>query len=266
MTSRLTIAVVAAALALPAAAESFDCVMDPAVIVSVGSPVSGLIDSVDISRGQRVRREQIIATLDADMEDAAIELYVLQAESAQEIALYQVRLDLATSHRERVAKLVERGVATAEQMDEARASFDVAQQELELAQLRQRVLGLELARARTAREQRVIRSPIDGIVVERTMFRGEFVDPDSHVAIIAQLDPLHVEAFLPVELYPEVRTGMTATVRPNAPIGGTYEAEVVVVDQVFDPASATFGVRLSLANPDAVLPAGHRCEVDFGAP
>jgi len=46
-------------------------------------------------------------------------------------------------------------------------------------------------------------------------------------------------------------------------IGGTYAATVTVVDRVLDAASGTFGVRLTLPNPDLQLPAGIRCKVRF---
>ena len=74
---------------------------------------------------------------------------------------------------------------------------------------------------------------------------------------------MFVEVFLPVSLYKQIRTGTEARVFPNAPIGGEYQAKVTVVDQVFDAASGTFGVRLELANPGQTLPAGQRCRVEF---
>jgi membrane fusion protein, multidrug efflux system len=55
-------------------------------------------------------------------------------------------------------------------------------------------------------------------------------------------------------------------VRPNQPIGGSYNAVVSIVDAVFDAASGTFGVRLNLPNPDYRLPGGLRCHVDFNVP
>jgi hypothetical protein len=56
---------------------------------------------------------------------------------------------------------------------------------------------------------------------------------------------------------------MNATVLPADPVGGRYEAAVTLVEQVIDAASATFGVRLELENPDYALPAGLECEVMF---
>jgi hypothetical protein len=52
-------------------------------------------------------------------------------------------------------------------------------------------------------------------------------------------------------------------VRPEAPIGGSHQAKVAVVDRVLDASSGTFGVRLELPNADRALPAGARCRVDF---
>ena len=50
---------------------------------------------------------------------------------------------------------------------------------------------------------------------------------------------------------------------PEEPIGGTYEARVEVIDRLFDAASGTFGVHLSLSNDSYQLPAGLRCRVRF---
>jgi hypothetical protein len=60
------------------------------------------------------------------------------------------------------------------------------------------------------------------------------------------------------------QVGDTAEVLPEAPVGGSYQAKVAVVDQVFEAASGTIGVRLELANPDLRLPAGIHCRVHFG--
>ena len=85
---------------------------------------------------------------------------------------------------------------------------------------------------------------------------------------IAQMDPLHVEVNVPIGAFGKIKPGMTAEVRPEAPVGGVYVAKVSVVDTVFDAASRTFGVRLLLPNPQHQLPGGMtggmRCKVRFG--
>jgi multidrug efflux pump subunit AcrA (membrane-fusion protein) len=80
---------------------------------------------------------------------------------------------------------------------------------------------------------------------------------------IAQLNPLYVEVFVPVSHYREITRDMEVEVRPEEPIGGVYQAKVIVVDSVFDAASRTFGVRLELDNSSYELPGGLRCTVTF---
>jgi hypothetical protein len=68
---------------------------------------------------------------------------------------------------------------------------------------------------------------------------------------------------LPVEAYGKVKPGAKVEVLPEAPVGGKYQASVVVIDRVFDAASGTFGVRLELPNRGRKLPAGLRCRANF---
>jgi hypothetical protein len=74
---------------------------------------------------------------------------------------------------------------------------------------------------------------------------------------------LLVETFLPVEYYSRIKIGQPGRVMTDGAIAGTFEANVTVIDRVFDAASKTFGVRLELPNPGYVLPAGQVCTVSF---
>ena len=100
-------------------------------------------------------------------------------------------------------------------------------------------------------------------VVERKLGPGEYVFDQAHLITLAQIDPLNVEVFVPLSEFGRVHAGMAADVYPEAPISGRYAATVGVVDQVFDAASGTIGVRLELPNSDYALPAGLKCQVRF---
>jgi hypothetical protein len=80
---------------------------------------------------------------------------------------------------------------------------------------------------------------------------------------VAQLDPLHIEVIVPVEQLGQVRPGMRAKVWAEAVGDDTWEATVSRVDRVADVASGTYGVRLSLPNPDYRIPAGLRCQMSW---
>ncbi|MDN3720453.1 efflux RND transporter periplasmic adaptor subunit [Roseibium salinum] len=234
----------------PLAAQSFDCVIDPAVVVKVGSLVPGLLSEVLIERGDYVHKGEIIARLSSETEAATVDLMSEQAASTSEIEAQEARYSLAKSRLVRTRTLAERKITSTDSLEEAIAELEVVTRELAIARMRKRIAGLELNRAKRVLEQKTIRSPIDGVVLERALFRGEYLDQDSQLATIAKLDPLHVEAFIPVSEYGRIHPGMEAVVLPNKPIGGRYTGKVTIIDRVFDAASNTFGLRVELPNPE----------------
>jgi multidrug efflux pump subunit AcrA (membrane-fusion protein) len=107
------------------------------------------------------------------------------------------------------------------------------------------------------------RAPFDGIVTERLLAPGEYQEGATHIVTIARLDLLRVEAYAPISYFGRLAVGQTVTIRPEQPVGGSYHATITVLDRVFDAATATFGLRMTLPNPNLALPAGLRCEVVF---
>ena len=109
---------------------------------------------------------------------------------------------------------------------------------------------------------RTIRSTINGVVVERLGAPGEYVGEEPFITV-AQINPLIVELVIPDEYMGAIKVGDTAEVNVQIPIVSQFSAKVVIVDQVIDAASSTFGVRLELSNPKSKLPAGIKCQVIF---
>ncbi|MBJ3761998.1 efflux RND transporter periplasmic adaptor subunit [Maribius pontilimi] len=247
----------------PAMADAFDCVITPALTVGIGSPVSGLLEDVLVAEGDFVAKGQVIARLRSEVERKTVELLKVQADSDAEIEAQDSRLVLAQKRLERARDLMARKVGTQEQLEAAEAETEVIARERIIAEMRKKVAALELQRASAQLDQRVIRSPIDGIVVTRHLYSGEYLAAEDRVFTISQIDPLHVEAFLPVSVFRAVSPGAVLEVRPDAPVDGVMNAEVELVDRIFDAASATFGIRLRLPNPDGAIPAGHRCQVEL---
>ncbi|WP_138466706.1 efflux RND transporter periplasmic adaptor subunit [Poseidonocella sp. HB161398] len=251
--------------AAPALAqEGYDCLMDPLRTIELASPAAGLLEEVLVERGDAVARGQLVARLTSEIEESTVELLTLRAETEAVVAAQAKQVGMMERRFDRVSRLQDRGVATQEALDQVETELIAAQSLLMQAELNRNLALKELARAKIALGERSIRSPVDGVVQERAMSGGEYVSSDDHVVKIVQLDPLRVEAFLPVSLYGRIGIGAQAVVHPAPPIEGAYPAEVVAVDPVFDAASATFVVVLELPNPDRKLPAGHRCSLEIG--
>jgi RND family efflux transporter MFP subunit len=251
------------AMAQPEPEQSFACVMDPSVRTNLGSQVPGLLAEVLVKRGDRVRAGQVVARLASEVEAAQVALDLLRSSSMAEVEAREAQLTLAKRQLQRSQELYQRQVESAQHLDETQAQAEVSERELRLAIQAHEATRLELQRSIALLHQREIRSPIDGLVTEQVMSAGEYVHQEAVIVRITKLDPLYVEAFLPARLYPAVHLGMEAMVAPADPIGGEIRARVTVVDQVFDAASGTFGVRLEVPNPDGRLPGGQRCKVNF---
>lgn len=245
------------------AGRTFDCVIDPTRVVKLGSPVTGILAEVLVNRGDAVRKDQIVARMDQEVERVAVIADRLRAESTAEIDAQTTRNELIEKELERAQTLVVKGASTQQRVDDLTAQLNVGRRELERLHVQKKMAQVALEKSITMLDQRDLRSPVDGIVQQRVLTGGEFVNQQSYIVVIAQLDPLAVETFLPVEHYQAIKMGQTATVTTEGAINGSYSAVVTVVDRIFDAASKTFGVRLELRNPDYSLPAGQVCKVVF---
>ena len=241
------------------------CVIHPSMEIRLSSATVGLLTDVPVERGEPVQQGQILARLESSVQEVELSLATLRASSNIELEIARARAELTETRGARIEELFARQVATEAQFEELQAERRLVALETERAALEAEAAQMERDRAARLLSLRQIRSPINGIVVERMLSPGEFVHQDAPVLHLAQIDPLHVEAFLPASMLNAVSVGTQATVFPQEPLGGSYEATVVVVDQVVDAASSTFGIRLVLPNPDGTISAGLRCEVAFAS-
>jgi RND family efflux transporter MFP subunit len=251
-------------LALPGTSVSeFECVIEPQQVVKLASPVVGVIARLDVDRGDVVRQGQIVGKIEDGVEAAALALARARATNESAVKSAEARVRFLRRKHGRMDELHTKSVGSLASLEEAEAEAQVAEQQLKEAHLNRELASLDVAHAEEVLKQRTLRSPIDGVVVERLLVPGEYRNEQSPVLTLAQIDPLRVEVFVPTAHYGQIHVGSDAEVRPEQPIGGVHIARVTVVDHVLDAASGTFGVRLTLPNPQLSLPAGIRCNVTF---
>jgi len=240
-----------------------DCVITAKSTVKLGSPEDGILAETLVDRGDHVNKGDIVAKLDNAVEQLTTELARLQAKNTVEIRSSRAQAEFRRKEVKRLEQLHTQRTVPEQSYDQAVIESRLADLALEAANTQHRLNEVEYQRARAHLDRRSIRSPVDGVIVDVMLSPGEYVHEQAPLMSIAEIDPLNVEVFIPVVKYGTISTGMIAEVRPEEPIGGSYPARVTVVDNVFDPASRTFGVRLELPNPDHTLPAGLRCTVQF---
>ena len=215
-------------------AQDFEGMIEPYEIVKISSQAAGILESV-AERGDVVKKGQVVAQLRTGVEIANVKLAKSQLEFSKRKMERNREMFLKKHISENEMDEMETDVA------KSQAVFDDAKEKLEM---------------------RTIRSTVDGVVTKRELSPGEYVG-DKPILSIAQIHPLNVEVIVPVRRLGTIHQGMSAEVRPEAPVGGVYIGKVVIVDKVMDAASGTYGVRVELPNPSLKLPAGLKCKVRF---
>ena len=243
-------------------AQPIGCIIEPDRVAEVGSPVIGVIQTVLVERGDKVRKGQTLAILRNDVERAALALAQTRARVDAEEKAARANHQFARQRLSRAEDLLRKEFISKQALDQAVAEADVAKHRLAQAREQQSVLANELSLARARLEERTIRSPIDGIVAERYLSAGERVE-EKPLLRVAKVDPLRVEVIMPSALFGSVPVGATAHIVPEMPNAAPLSATVTLVDKLLDAPSNTFRVRLKVPNADGSIPAGLRCKAQF---
>ncbi|MBN2061922.1 MAG: efflux RND transporter periplasmic adaptor subunit [Deltaproteobacteria bacterium] len=213
----------------------FEGLIEPSTVIKLGSQVFGTLEVVSVDRGDRVVKGQVVARLHSSVEEAAVELV-------------RARVEFGERKVMRNEDLFKKNLISIHEKDEMETELKISL--------------LQLYEAQEKLNIRTIKSPVDGVVVERFLSPGEYVGEDP-IMEIAGIDPLYVEVIVPVEKFGTIKKGMMAEVRPEHLSVRDLKARVIIVDRVIDAASGTFAVRLELPNPKYILPAGLKCRVNF---
>jgi len=244
--------------------SDLDCVVEPSSVIQLGSAVPGLIASTSYDRSDFVSPGTVMATLESRVERASLAIAEEVAAHGTSVDLRQVTASFGERTRERNAVLLKTSSISKQNMDQVETETRIARLQVRQEQENQRLADLRVERERAALERRLVVSPIEGTVVKRYKSAGEYVDHEP-VFQIAQLNPLHVEVIVPLEYLGQIESGMRGGVTVLAPgfEDEVLDASVRRIDAVSDAASATYGVRLVLDNPELKVPSGVRCQVDF---
>ena len=240
----------------------FDGLIEPHLMVEVGSSVAGVLKSVSVDRGDMVEKGQLLAKIRSGVERATMELARTRSEMEATVMARRKELEYALRNEQRVKKLYSQNAIPEREWDEVVTKRILAEYKLAAALEAKRQAQMELKRATEVVEQTIIRSTVTGIVVERFLSKGEYVE-DQPILKLAQINPLYVEVILPLRMFGAIDVDMSATVKPEEPVGGEYEAKVKIVDKFIEAASGTFRIRLELPNPGNRLPFGLKCKVIF---
>jgi len=226
---------------------------------TVSSKVTGKVVKVMLEEGQRVEAGEVIARLDDANWRAALAQSNAQLQQAHaSVASAQTAYDDAKPIFERSEKQKAAAVISAQSFDESHAQFNVARNNLLIAQV-----GLETARtgvdvAQHNLDDTVIRAPFAGIVTEKAAQPGEMVSPISAgggftrtgIGTIVDMDSLEVEVDVSENFINRVRPLQPVTIKLNAYPDWDIPGSVIAMIPTADRAKATVKVRIAIKQKD----------------
>jgi RND family efflux transporter MFP subunit len=237
--------------------------IQPNQVVQIGAPSAGVIEHILVDRGDVVQVGQTLVRLQSNVERAALAVARERAAQEGDTRVAAGAADLAQRELRRAKELHDENFVSQTYLDKQRAEAEVAGGRSTQAAERRKLAQREVQLASAQLAQRSIASPISGVVVERLLSPGEFVD-QKPILRLAAIDPLRVDVLVPAIAFGQIEAGMQGIVTPELLNTAPHTAFVKTVDRVIDAATNTFRVRLELPNPKHALPAGLRCKVDLG--
>ncbi len=239
-----------------------DCLVRPEMYIELSSPVDTTLKSMLVKTGDTIVKNQPLVQLENSVERAKVALAKQQAISSSEIENRRIQLKFAKRNLQRMQELYEKNSVSLFERDKAQAEVSLAEIELIKARENKKLAQLNLNKIQAELALRTIKSPIDGIIIDSYIKIGESVS-NRPIMKLAQINPLRVELIAPTEYFGLIQEDMEVEIYPERPANKIFKATVTVVDQLIDPASGSFTIRMSLPNPGDELVGGVNCIARF---
>ena len=233
--------------------------VQPFVEVEVKSKASGVVTELPLEAGEPVRKGQVIARLDPEEILNQLE----REEAALAVARQNVRVQEEEVHRSE--ELARQGLVSERDLEAARL-------ELERARADEVATRISVADVKKKLDDTVLRSPIDGIVLEKQVEVGQVISSGvsnvsggTTIAIVADLRKVFVTADVDETDIGTVREGLSVEVVPDAYPHKTFRGVVERINPMSKVVQnvTTFEVMTVVENQEGLLKAGMNANVDI---
>lgn len=202
--------------------------------VSISTQISGYIKALNVREGDKVKAGQILVQIDpTDAKQAYL----------------QAKADLkdAEADLKRFQELLASGAISSQKVDKAKLRYDVAK--------------ANVARAQNQLNYAEIRSPVDGVVVEKRLSVGDLASPGMPILTIEDPNSLLVSTYVSENYVSKIHEGDTVDITIES-LHKTFAGTVRQVVQAADPVSHQFLVKIAL-KPDADIHPGMFAQAGF---
>jgi multidrug efflux pump subunit AcrA (membrane-fusion protein) len=262
--------------------------VQPRSRISLSSQINGFVREMRIRVGDIVKKDQILATLDArdaESQKAAAQAAIDEAQAAlsearmayqasvQMQAAAKASTELAGQTFSRYQKLAESQSVSPQELDEVRArrnasTAELASREAMVAAAEDRIKQVEArtsqAKAQAGRADVMlswteIKAPSSGRIVERLTDPGTAIFPGTPFLVIESIDRPQVIADIPTEHSAVLRVGSSVRFR-DTETGAVSEGRITEIVPLSDP--ATHSIRFKVDLPNSSMPSGQFVKVE----
>ncbi len=243
--------------------------------IEIGSKIAGRVEKLRVDEGEEVDSGEVLVELDHKELDAQLD----QTKASVDIA--KTRLDQAQSEWEnvdrnlkRIKELFKAGSATQKELDDLETKHKLAldQNKLVTHQYEQSKATVELVKAQL--ENTIIRSPVKGVVLEKSTNLGEVVFPGIALLTLADLSTVWLKIYVNEPKLGLVKLGQKAMVKVDSYPEKTFQGKIIYISNKaeFTPKNIqtkeervklVFGVKISLENPKQELKPGMPADAEI---
>ena len=204
--------------------------------------VSGVVTEARKNLGDTVKKGEVLALIESrEMAEAAAEYQAAERSS-----------ELARTTHNREKTLWEKKVTAEQDYLAAKNAWQEAQIRLDLAKQKMETLGGAAENGKASRYH-ALKSPLDGLVIERELTLGEFVDTSRKAFIVADLSVLWVETAIAPDDLSKVKEGQVAIINGGGKQG---EGKLIFVSPVINSDTRSAKAIIALDNADGLWRSG----------
>ena len=217
----------------------------------LASQVMGTITRVNVHEGDRVRRGEVLVSIDEAQQQAAYTGAKAGLQASQEsIAAADADYALAESTMKRYQMLYDKKSLSPQEYDEVKTRLASAQARRDAAHAGRAQAEAGVSQAGTAMSYTKVRAPFDGIVIAKLAEPGAMAAPGVPLLVVEDPSRFRLEAEVDESRIGAVKLGETVSVVIDSLGGQPIDGKVTQIVPAADPGSRTFTVKIDLpSNP-----------------
>jgi membrane fusion protein, multidrug efflux system len=204
--------------------------------VTVSADLPGTVARINFDSGKPVHEGDILVELDTRQERA-------------QLASLEAQRDLAKVNFARMQQLVNDGVISRQEFDQATAQ--------------QKATEANVAEIKATIERKTIRAPFSGILGIRKVNLGQYLPAGSPIVSNQSLNPIYVNIGVPQQAATQIQIGRKIRVTTEDVAGKVFNGSITAVDSEVDQTTRNIQIQATLANPEGKLRPGMFVQVEL---